>query len=179
MRDRNLGFLTILFLFGWIMIPIEARYERNNLIDSKLDIDTVIDRIKPSYNEDIKLIKNNKVYRKSKFYSVLATKYNPTVSQCNEDPFHTADMSKIDMTQLNSHNLKWIAVSRDLLNQFNLGDTVEIKCDNNRLSGVWVIHDLMNKRWKNRIDFLVPKNDKYEFYKPTIVNIRKLKLWII
>ena len=55
-----------------------------------------------------------------------------------------------------------------------MGDVVEIKCDNEKLNGEWEIHDLMNKRFSNRIDFLVPLNDKYEFHKPMIVKIRRV-----
>ena len=118
--------------------------------------------------------KTSPTKRYGRYYDVWATKYNATTDQCDEDPFTTADLSKIDKRKLHRHELKWIAVSRDLLNQFRMGDVVEIKCDNEKLNGEWEIHDLMNKRFNNRIDFLVPLNDKYEFHKPIIVKIRRV-----
>lgn len=106
-------------------------------------------------------------------YQVLATKYNPVVEQCDDNPLITADNSKICLDKLNKHDLKWIAVSRDLLSIFNYGDTVVIDSENHRLNGEWIVHDTMNKRFSNRIDFLVPLNDRYEFHKPLTLNIRK------
>lgn len=109
----------------------------------------------------------------TKIHRVLATKYNPVKSQCDNDPLITADNSKIDLNKLNSHKLRWIAVSRDLLEHYSYGDKVLIKSSNTKLNGYWYVHDTMNKRFKNRIDFLVPVNDHYNFNKPIKVHISK------
>lgn len=103
---------------------------------------------------------------------LLATKYNPVKEQCDNDPLITADLSVIDLNKLNRHELRWVAVSRDMLDYFNYGDTIHIECENENLNGQWVIHDTMNPRWNNRIDFLVPFDDKYEFNKPIKVTVR-------
>lgn len=115
---------------------------------------------------------------KEEVHEVLATKYNPVPEQCWGDPTITADMSKIDLEALDRHELKWIAVSRDLLSYYSYGDTVLVNSSIERLNGKWIIHDTMNKRWTNRIDFLVPLNDKYEFHAPTnmtIVRVGRVK----
>ena len=50
--------------------------------------------------------------------------------------------------------LRWVAVSRDLLSRwggkFNYGDTIVIEHKKKAIAGRWVIHDTMNKRFKNR-----------------------------
>lgn len=97
---------------------------------------------------------------------VTITKYNPVESQCDSDPTITADNSKIDLNLLNSYKIRWMAVSRDLLDILSMGDTVSVVSPNQRINGNWVVHDVMNKRYSNRIDLLVPENDNYQFHSP-------------
>lgn len=111
---------------------------------------------------------------KVKTIEVLATKYNPVKAQCNNDPLTTADLSKIHLGKLRRGQLRWIAVSRDLLKDFNYGDTVKVSCENKKLCGEWVIHDTMHQRWTRRIDFLVPTKDKLDFDAPIKVRIMKV-----
>lgn len=107
--------------------------------------------------------------------SVLITWYNPCESQCDSDPFITADMSKIDINKLNNRDIRWIAVSRDLLEKYSMGDTVLINSPNPKVNGEWVIHDKMNKRFTNRIDLLVSSEDDYYNLKmPKKATIRKV-----
>lgn len=88
-------------------------------------------------------------------YKVVATVYNPTESQCDSSPLITADNSYIDLDLLKEKKIKWIAVSRDLLKEFNYGDEVVLECDHDpSINGVYEIRDTMNPRWKNRIDLL-------------------------
>lgn len=94
--------------------------------------------------------------------TVTATCYNAAKSQCNSEYWVTADMSEIDTIHPNKH--RWIAVSRDLLEYINMGDTVEIT-GTWVYDGKWVVKDKMNKRWSNKIDFLVGESmymDKWE-----------------
>ena len=87
----------------------------------------------------------------------------------------TADNSKIDLNKLSNHELRWIAISRDLRSRYNYGDTVVVISDNPLLDGEWVVRDTMNPRFNKRIDFLVPENDKYNFNSPINVTIYKKK----
>ena len=84
---------------------------------------------------------------------VTATCYNPVKEQCNSSFWLTADMSIIDTIHPEKH--RWIAVSRDLLSKgLSMGDTVDIT-GTWVYDGKWVIHDKMNSRYRNRIDFLI------------------------
>lgn len=96
-----------------------------------------------------------------------ATRYNPVKSQCDSDPLTTADNSKINLKKLRKGEIRWCALSRDLLKRwggdFNYGDTIFVYSESTPIvSGWWVIHDTMNRRYKNSMDFLLPKNS-YKF----------------
>ena len=86
--------------------------------------------------------------------NVKATMYHPVEAQCDDTPLITADGSKI--CPINVSEWNWIAVSQDLLKKnggiFDYGDKVYIK--GTHKDGIYTIHDCMNKRKKNQIDFL-------------------------
>jgi 3D (Asp-Asp-Asp) domain-containing protein len=115
-------------------------------------------------NED-EINRLEELIRKQNGMKVTATMYNPVVSQCDEDPLVTAGMYKINPKKASEH--KWIAVSRDLLKRWggvlDYGDKVYISGAGHK-NGIYTIVDTMNKRFKNRIDFLETqgtKNYKY------------------
>ena len=88
---------------------------------------------------------------------VTVTVYNPTVEQCDSDPYITADNSEIDLKKLKQGKLKWVAVSRDLLKNgvVKYGDRVKINCkEDPTLSGVYIVHDTMHPRWTKHVDIL-------------------------
>lgn len=89
--------------------------------------------------------------------NVGITLYQPVVGQCDSDPLITADGSKININSLNSGNLKWIAVSQDLIKSKRLkfGDKVRVVSGDAMVDGIYYVHDTMNKRWRNRIDILI------------------------
>ena len=96
---------------------------------------------------------------------VTATMYYPVVGQTDNTPNITADGSKINVQKAGQH--KWIAVSRDLLERwggsFKYGDKVRIVGAGHK-DGIYEIHDTMNKKWKNKIDFLEsPNTPIYKF----------------
>lgn len=111
------------------------------------------------------------------YYTVSATIYNPESNQCDLSPLRTADGSKINVKKANK--LRWIAVSRDLLKIFKYGDTTHV-VNNPELNGYWIIHDCMNKRFKNKIDFLQNRKGFYGSWngiiikKDSIVKFQKL-----
>jgi len=87
---------------------------------------------------------------------VMATVYNAVPSQTDSTPLITASNKHIDANNPGKH--KWIAVSRDLE---RYGFTFGVKvCVENAgiMNGVWTVEDRMNKRFKNKIDFLVNNN---------------------
>jgi 3D (Asp-Asp-Asp) domain-containing protein len=106
----------------------------------------------------------------SKKYIVDATVYYPSIHQCDSDPLITATGDKINKIDPISH--RWIAISRDLLNKsFSYGDSVFVS-GTNCYDGIWIIKDCMNKRFKNKIDFLIGKNNRIDSWK----NVQILKL---
>lgn len=108
-----------------------------------------------------------------------ATTYNVDVQQCDSDPFTTADGSVIDPIKLKTNQLRWCALSRDLICDeerqklhdydtsifrgfFRFGDTIVVKSISSpQINGKWCVRDCMNKRYKRSIDFLFdPRNNK-------------------
>ncbi len=106
---------------------------------------------------------------------VSATYYNPVAEQCWGDPLVTASGKRIDLEKLKRDEIKWIAVSRDLLAHYNYGDKVMLSCsDDPSIEGIYTIEDTMNKRFKNKIDLLW-HTDKKGKGKWEGVHIRKIE----
>ena len=86
---------------------------------------------------------------------VSATMYYPVIDQCDDTPDITADQTKIPNIYDCSY-LRWIAVSQDLLwfngGPIRYGDTVWVIAGHK--TGKYIVRDAMNKRFKNKIDFL-------------------------
>ncbi len=79
---------------------------------------------------------------------VTVTAYNPTVDQCDEDPYVAASMRRVRSGT--------IAVSRDLFSQgWVFGRKVRIEG-----LGIFEINDLMNKRFSNRVDVFMWDHDQ-------------------
>lgn len=90
----------------------------------------------------------------------------------------TASGKKVNPEKVKTNEHRWIAISRDLRKIYNYGDTVIIESKECPiLNGEWVINDLMHKKWKNKIDFLVhPEKIKtIGFNKPHNIKIIKKK----
>lgn len=102
---------------------------------------------------------------------VTATIYHAVPEQTNADFLTTASLKKINPNNPVGH--RWIAVSRDLEKLgFTMGVTVCIE-GAGELSGEWTIEDRMNKRWTNRIDFLVNTTRKYGKWEDVSIRIIK------
>ena len=104
---------------------------------------------------------------KSEFIQLdRATTYNAVASQCDNDPFTTADGSKIDPIKLRDGKIRWCALSRGFIARwgglFDYGDTIVVgSISSPQINGEWILHDCMNKRYRNSIDFLFhPDNNK-------------------
>ena len=124
-----------------------------------------------------------------------ATTYNAEASQCDSDPLTTADGSRIDLDKLANGELRWCALSRDLIwdeerqklhdydtsvfrGFFRFGDTIVVKSISSpQINGKWVVRDCMNKRYKRSIDFLFhSRNNKPKLGVCPDVRIIKYKL---
>ena len=143
--------VVFLFLFVWekkksnVYIPEEDNIVVSSVEEKEIEIEEIIR-------------KENKVENKKdtiRTRTIRLTIYNPVGNQCSGDPWTTADNSKISEKELKAGNLKWVAVSRDILEETGYGKRVQIICESDpSLSGVYEIHDTMNKRHKNSIDIL-------------------------
>ena len=96
------------------------------------------------------------------FDSVNSTYYNPEISQCNDNPLVTASGKYIDTTLLKCGQIRWVALSRDLLNKYHYGDTIMVISNDTAKCGKWIVHDTMNKRFKGYVDFLQPCGTKFQ-----------------
>lgn len=92
---------------------------------------------------------------------VSYTVYNALPGQTDSSPNVTADQSKIIESKVISGKQRWIAISQEMRKTYKYGDTVVVSGSSQpKFNGEWVVHDCMNKRFKSKIDFLVPKTVK-------------------
>ena len=86
------------------------------------------------------------------------TVYNPTKRQCDRTPLITASNARIDKDKLYKQEIRWMALSRNLLKRwegkFHYGDTVRVNSGDPEIDGIWVIQDNLNKRYKDAGDLL-------------------------
>jgi 3D (Asp-Asp-Asp) domain-containing protein len=86
---------------------------------------------------------------------VTLTTYKSTESETDSTPNITASGFKIT----NPKKHKIIAVSRDLKKKYKFGQKVRI-VGAGKYDGTYRVHDVMNKRYRNRIDILIGHKDK-------------------
>jgi 3D (Asp-Asp-Asp) domain-containing protein len=100
---------------------------------------------------------------------VTVTTYTPSVEECDSTPHITASGFKIDTLNPKRHRI--IAVSRDLKRKWKFGTKIRIT-GIGKHNGTYIVKDVMNKRYKKRIDILVGKQDKQ--FKFTGIKIYKI-----
>lgn len=100
---------------------------------------------------------------------VTATTYTPSVRETDSTPLITASGFKINPKNPKRHRI--IAVSRDLKKKYKFGTRVKVS-GAGKYSGEYIVRDVMNKRYKKRIDILIGRKDKQTKFKN--VKIRKV-----
>ena len=100
---------------------------------------------------------------------VTATTYTPSVRETDSTPLVTASGFKINPKNPKRHRI--IAVSRDLKRKYKFGTRVKVT-GAGKYSGEYVVRDVMNKRYRKRIDILIGRKDKQTKFKN--VKIRKV-----
>lgn len=104
--------------------------------------------------------------------NVTITCYNAVKSQCYGNPLITASGRRIDLQKLNRGELRYVAVSRDLLKQYKYGDVVEVFiAEGHPYNGQWTVADTMHKRWSKKIDLLLSTKQKQGKWKGTMTKI--------
>ena len=93
---------------------------------------------------------------------VSVSTYSPTIEECDSTPLVTASGYKINPNNPKRHRI--IAVSRDLKRKYKFGKKVRIT-GIGKLSGTYTIRDVMNKRFKNKVDILIGEGDKQTSFK--------------
>ena len=87
---------------------------------------------------------------------VTVTCYQPVEAQCDSDPLITVDGSKIDLKKLKRGEIKWCAISRDLLWLFPKDKPKRVHIEG---YGIYEVRDVMNKRFNHRLDILLHPSD--------------------
>jgi 3D (Asp-Asp-Asp) domain-containing protein len=88
---------------------------------------------------------------------VTVTTYKATSEETDSTPNITASGFKISKKNPKKHRI--IAVSRDLKRKLKFGQRVRLK-NAGKYNGEYVVRDVMNKRYKKRIDILINPKDK-------------------
>ena len=88
---------------------------------------------------------------------VTITCYHPVKEQCDDSPLITADGSKIDLHKLKKGDIKWCAISRDLLWLFPKNKPKRVYIEGH---GYYEVRDVMNKRFNHRLDILQHPDNK-------------------
>lgn len=95
------------------------------------------------------------------YIPVTATVYHAVRAQTDDTPHILADGTTIDVNRAGSY--RFVGLSRDLFKVFSFGDTVRVS-GAGEFDGLWVVRDKMNRRWRNRIDFLVDQDIHVMFH---------------
>jgi 3D (Asp-Asp-Asp) domain-containing protein len=93
---------------------------------------------------------------------VTVTTYTPSVEETDSTPLITASGFKINPN--NPKKQRIVAVSRDLKRKYKFGKKVRIT-GIGKLSGTYTVRDVMNKRYRKRIDILIGTKDKQTKFK--------------
>ena len=101
--------------------------------------------------QDVKKLKD--VYTDT----VKVTTYTTDPKQTDSSPYVTASGYKLDKKNPKKHRI--IAVSRDIKRKLKFGDRVKVT-GVGKYSGIYVVEDVMNKRFRNRIDILINPKDR-------------------
>ena len=146
-----LGF-SILFFLIW-SVSIHIRYELKKQMEP-------IERVVTQFDTVVITSPLEKI--------ITLTVYNPVESQCDDTPLVTANGTKIDLEKFKKGEIKYCAVSRDLLSEIPYGSIIYIEG-----YGEYEVVDTMNKRIKMGVDILQDVSEKG--FKKTNVRILKVK----
>jgi len=169
-------FLLVLIVTGFTCIKTEYSIttytlSANEVYQISLLNDTYIEYFNERYIPNYK-----KPYIQKKLHlRVTATMYHPTIFQCDDTPTITASGLNIDPLKVSKFN--YIAISRNLHVRYggmlNFYDTVYISNAGHKSNDKYIIVDLMNKRWKNKIDFLESLNTPIYKYENVVLAYNK------
>ena len=130
----------------------------------------------PNRLKSRRLTRTSKLLVRSPTYTVTATAYQAVSGQTDDEPFVTADNSRIKPHY--GSKKRWMALSRDLLKpwggRFKFGDKVRVRGISPKLDGVYTIHDTMNRRHRHCMDILTHVSEKFDIFQKG-VKIQKVE----
>jgi len=145
--------LTWSILIGWVVHRVELK---QNKTTESLIVDDLLQEL--PQEEPLQIINVDKSFHGK---SVTATYYNSVPEQCWGDPLVTASGKRIDLDLLENEEIKWIAVSRDILKEFKFGTKIKVVCkEDPSINGIYEIADTMHEKFENKIDLLWPVGKK-------------------
>lgn len=98
---------------------------------------------------------------------VSLSTYRADTAETDSTPLETASGFKLDSLNPKKHRV--IAISRDLKELFSFGDKVKLS-NAGKFDGIWIIHDVMNKRYRNKIDILINHGDRQMSLKGVVIS---------
>ena len=98
---------------------------------------------------------------------VSLSTYKADTTETDSSPLITASGFKLDSLNPKKHRV--IAISRDLKELFSFGDKVMLT-NAGKFNGIWFIYDIMNKRYKNKIDILINPSDRQLSLKGVLIS---------
>ena len=90
------------------------------------------------------------------------TVYNPEPEQCWGDPWKAAG-GKIDSVKLETGQLRWCALSPDLLEKIPMHSKIKVHDPDKKIQGIWYVKDVCGI--ESTIDFLKPSSIKTGLWK--------------
>jgi len=139
----NMNLLTILLVGTTMFQPIKTKHKIHH---KKHNVVT----------------KHHKIVKHSNIDIVTVTTYK--VNEFKNDPDGNKTASGMTLTEDNPRQHRIIAVSWDLKQKYKFGQWVKVE-GAGIYDGEYVVKDLMNKRWKKRIDILINPEDRQMKYK--------------
>ena len=133
---------------NWIFIAVLC-FIPYNVITSVSDMKTNVIEVEKKVEEEVA-----KEFRRV----VTLTTYSVTEGETDDSPTITASGFEIDEDNPKKHRI--IAVSRDLKRKLRFGEKVVLS-NAGKFNGVWYVRDLMNSRFRNKIDILINETDKH------------------
>lgn len=109
---------------------------------------------KPQYIQKDTIQKDTIKTKEIPYKKLKATYYNPVQAQCDGNPLITATGYRINIKKLKKQQIRVVALSRDLLKEYPYNSEIYVHYPVH-LRGCWRVEDTMNKRFSNRVDFLV------------------------
>jgi hypothetical protein len=164
--------VSIIVLIGFTLKPLEATSTKVNMVGTTVHINSI-----KYFNRKFSIQNDTRTVLDA------LTVYNPTTRQCDRTPLITASNSKIDKTKLRKQEIRWMALSRNLLKRWNgkfhYGDTVIVNAGDPAIDGFWIIKDTMNKRYKNYGDLLFDSDIRIhgKWRKVEIARVKSIPRW--